>query len=607
MPNHSPTQSVSIWLKDFSDALNNADLAAAEGLFDEECYWRDLLTFTWNVKTLEGKRQIAAMLASCLPNTNPTSFSIDGDAGRNGDITEAWFTLETSVARGCGYLRLRKGKCWTILTTISELKGHEEKSGRRRELGVEHRARKDRTTWLERREQELKVLGTSRQPYCVIVGGGQGGIMLGARLRRLGVPTIIIEKNRLAGDSWRNRYRSLVLHDPVWYDHLPYLPFPDDWPVFTPKDKMGDWLEAYVRIMELDYWTSAECVGASYDPKTRKWTVKVTRDGRDIVLKPDQLVLATGAYGFAKMVDFPGADRFQGEILHTSEYSDGDSYRGKRCVVIGSGSSAHDVCVDLWENDADVTMIQRSPSIVVKSESLMRYGFADLYSEQAVERGLSTDRADLLFASIPFRLMPQFQKPIYEQIKEADADFYRRLTEAGFLWDFGVDDSGLMMKALRTASGYYIDVGASELIIGGQIGLKSGNEIAGFYETGIVLADGEKIEADVIIQATGYGSLDEMVAHLISADVAEKVGKFWGYGSGIEGDPAPWEGELRNMWKPTSQPGLWFHGGNLHLSRHYSLVVALQIKARMEGLPTPVYWGEETALHPSREVVHASL
>ena len=89
----------------------------------------------------------------------------------------------------------------------------------------------------------------------LIIGGGQGGIALGARLRQLGVPTIIVEKNERAGDSWRNRYKSLCLHDPVWYDHLPYIDFPKNWPVFSPKDKIGDWLEMYTKVMELNYWT----------------------------------------------------------------------------------------------------------------------------------------------------------------------------------------------------------------------------------------------------------------------------------------------------------------------------------------------------------------
>ncbi len=289
------------------------------------------------------------------------------------------------------------------------------------------------------------------------------------------------------------------------------------------------------------------------------------------------------------MIDFPGAARFQGDTLHTAEFTSGEAFRGKRCLVVGSGSSGHDVCVDLWEHDADVTMIQRSPTIVVRSETLMELGFAALYSEQALARGISTEKADLIFASQPFALMPAAQRPLYEEIARVDADFYARLDAAGFLYDFGEDGSGLMMKALRTASGYYIDVGASELIAAGRIKLKAGVEISEFREHGIAFEDGSELPADVIIHATGYGSMDEMVAQLISDDVAEKVGKFWGYGSGIKGDPGPWQGELRNMWKPTAQPALWFHGGNLHLSRHYSLYVSLQIKARMEAIPMSVY------------------
>ena len=193
------------------------------------------------------------------------AWAVDGEASEADGITEAWVTFETAVARGRGHVRLRDGACWTLLTTMTELKGHEERKGPQREKGVVHGAVRDRRTWLERRQAEAAELGYEHQPYCVIVGGGQGGIILGARLRRLGVPTIIVERNARAGDSWRNRYSSLCLHDPVWYDHLPYLPFPDDWPVFSPKDKIGDWLEMYTKVMELNYWSSTECVQARYD------------------------------------------------------------------------------------------------------------------------------------------------------------------------------------------------------------------------------------------------------------------------------------------------------------------------------------------------------
>ena len=587
----SRAESVHQWLADFSTALKQNDLTAVSDLFADECYWRDLLAFTWNIKTLEGKAQIDAMLANVLNRVRPCNWRLDGDPTVNDDnIIEAFISFEIAIARGIGHLRLKDGKCWTLLTTMTELKGHEERKGVNRELGVEHQARRDRMTWLEQKQQTETELGIKRQPYCLIVGGGQGGIALGARLRRLGVPAIIIEKNVKAGDSWRSRYRSLVLHDPVWYDHLPYLPFPDDWPVFTPKDKMGDWLEMYTKVMELNYWSSTECLSAHYDPIDGEWNVTVNRAGQKLVLRPKQLILATGAYGFPKIPHFSGIENFKGEAFHTANYQSSESYRGKKCVVIGTGSSAHDISVDLWESEADVTMIQRSSSIIIRSESLMEVGFAPLYSEQALANGINTDKADLIFASVPFRLMPQFQKPIYQEIARRDAKFYQDLTAAGFKWDFGEDDSGLMMKALRTAAGYYIDVGACDLIINGDIKVKSQIDIKEITENGLRLSDGSEIPADVIVYATGYGFPDEIIAHLISPEVAEKVGPFWGYGAGIGGDPGPWEGELRNMWKPTKQENLWFHGGNLHLSRYYSLYVSLQIKARMEGIPTPVYW-----------------
>ena len=583
------TRTARRWLDGFSSALAAGAAETAAAQFAEDGFWRDLLGFTWDFVTLEGRGAIADMLDAQLAQVRPCRFDLDGDADRDGETVTAWISFETCSARGKGILRLRGGQCWTLLTSMTELVGHEERAGRRRILGTVNEARKDRETWTERRRREEAELGHSTQPHCLIIGGGQGGIALGARLRRLDVPTIIVEKNARPGDSWRNRYKTLCLHDPIWYDHMPYLPFPDDWPVFTPKDKMADWLEAYSSIMELNYWGSSEATSAAYDPESKAWTVHVSRDGTDHVLSSKALVFATGAYGFARWIDFPGAGAFRGEMLHTSTYQSGAAYRGKRCAVIGSGSSAHDVCVDLWEAGAEVTMIQRASSVVVRSDTLMTYGFGDLYSEEALARGITTDKADLLVASLPFRLLPEFQRPVYEKIAEVDADFYRRLTDAGFLWDFGPDGSGLMSKAMRTASGYYIDVGASELIASGEIAIASGAGIERICPDGLILEDGRKIEANVIVQATGFGFMDETVAHLISRQVADRIGRFWGYGSGVPGDPGPWEGELRNMWKPTAQEALWFHGGNLALSRFHSTHVALQIKARMEGIATPVY------------------
>lgn len=589
MTDNTPTQRVNDWLSKFETALEQGDTAAATGMFDEDSYWRDLVSFTWNIKTMEGQNDIKAMLDATLADVKPSNWQIEGEANEAGGVTDAWITFETGVSCGKGHIRLKGDKCWTLLTTMVELKGHEEPKGPNRPKGVEHGAFKDRKNWLERKQQEEAELGYTRQPYCVIIGGGQGGIALGARLKRLGVPTIIVEKNERPGDSWRKRYKSLCLHDPVWYDHLPYIPFPNHWPIFSPKDKIGDWLEMYTKVMELNYWSSTECKNAHYDEEKKEWVVTVERAGETVTLRPKQLVLATGMSGMPNVPKFPGAENFKGEQHHSSKHSSAEAYTGKKCIVVGSNNSAHDICAALWEHGADVTMIQRSSTHIARSDALMELALGDLYSERALANGIDHHTADLIFASVPYRIMHKFQIPIYQKMAEVDADFYERLEKAGFLLDWGDDGSGLFMKYLRRGSGYYIDVGASELIIDGSIKLESGTNIKDIKENSVVLENRKELPADLIVYATGYGSMNGWAARLISQEVADKVGKCWGLGSDTKKDPGPWEGEQRNMWKPTHQEALWFHGGNLHQSRHYSQFLSLQLKARKEGIPTPVY------------------
>jgi putative flavoprotein involved in K+ transport len=581
------------WLGRFEQALADGDAVAASELFGDDSFWRDLVAFTWNLKTLEGRAEIRAMLESQLPHVQPTAWRTTDAPTEAEGITEAWIAFETAVGRGTGILRLRDGKAWTLLTALGELKGHEEPKGDNRPPGAIHGAHPDRLSWLEMREREARELGHEVQPEVVIVGGGQGGIALGARLRQLGVPTIIVERNERPGDSWRKRYKSLCLHDPVWYDHMPYLKFPENWPVFSPKDKIGDWLEMYTRVMELNFWGSTEAKSAAYDAEAGEWRLVVEHDGAELTLRPKQLVMATGMSGKPNVPEIPGMDAFRGDQHHSSQHPGPDAYADKRCVVIGSNNSAHDICAALWEaGAAEVTMVQRSSTHIVRSESLMGLGLRALYSEEAVANGMTTERADTVFASMPYRIMHEAQIPLYAQIREQDGELYDRLERAGFLLDFGDDESGLFMKYLRRGSGYYIDVGASELVADGAIRLVVGT-VDRLTEDAVVMADGTELPADLVVYATGYGSMNGWVADLISQDVADKVGKVWGLGSDTTKDPGPWEGEQRNMWKPTQQEGLWFHGGNLAQSRHYSLHLALQLKARAEGIDTPVYGLQE--------------
>jgi putative flavoprotein involved in K+ transport len=589
----SPAQRVDTWLADFEAALSARDAERAAGLFATTCFWRDLIAFTWNIKTVEGRDGVTDLLRNTLDSTDPSGFRRTEEPTEADGVVEAWIEFETGVGRGRGHLRLTDEGAWTLLTTLHELKGHEEPQGAERPKGVQHGAHKDRVTWKEAREAELTEMGKTRQPYVVVIGGGQGGIALGARLRQLGVPHVVVDRHARPGDQWRSRYKSLCLHDPVWYDHLPYLPFPPNWPVFAPKDKIGDWLEMYTRVMEINYWSSTTCKSASYDDEEKEWTVVVDRDGEEITLRPKQLVLATGMSGKPNVPKLKGQDVFEGEQHHSSQHPGPDPYIGKKVVVIGSNNSAFDICGALWEAGAEsVTMVQRSSTHIVKSDTLMDIGLGDLYSERALAAGMTTQKADMTFASIPYRILHEFQIPAYAQMKERDKDFYERMEKAGFRLDWGDDDSGLFMKYLRRGSGYYIDVGAADLVANGEVKLAHG-QVVELTEDSVVLEDGTKLPADLVVYATGYGSMNGWAADLIGQDVADKVGKVWGLGSDTTKDPGPWEGEQRNMWKPTQQEGLWFHGGNLHQSRHYSLYLALQLKARLEGIPTPVYGLQE--------------
>jgi putative flavoprotein involved in K+ transport len=580
----STSTPVQDWLQRFESALAAPTTADWSQVFADESYWRDFLAFTWDIATTEGRDAIAAMARTQAPLLAANSFALDDPTLPMTSESQGWFTFNTTTARCRGHVQLRDGVAHILLTAMVELIGHEEIGGERRPDGIEHHAEKGRKTWLDRRQATARTLGHTQQPYCLIVGGGQNGLMLAARLKRLGVSALVVDAHAKPGDCWRVRYHSLYLHDPIFLDHFPYLPFPDHWPLYTSKDKFADWLEIYAKAMEIDIWNNTLCTAASYDEQRGEWTVTVQRDGSTLTLKPKQLVLATGLSGAKYTPKLKGAELFKGKQYHAADHGNGQGMQGKRCVVIGSNNSAHDICVDLWEHDAEVTMIQRSPTIVVRADT-MKAGAKTLYYAKP---GADIDFADLSFNTNPFRPRLASEKAFTQYLQQVDADFYSRLEKSGFqLWQ-GEDDTGFFMAYYRRAAGYYIDVGGSELIANGEVKLAHG-EITEITASGVQMANGTFLPADVIVYATGYRPMQEWVAQLISPAVAQQVGPCWGLGSGTAGDPGPWQGELRNMWKPTAQTALWFQGGNVMQARLHSLHLALQLKARMEGLATPVY------------------
>ncbi len=570
--------SIETWSRTLTEALAARDPAAVEALFLPGGFWRDFLALGDTLQTVEGAEAIAAFACAAdaaltiAPEASPLPPGAD-------PAQEGFVAFRTRLGHGRGYVRLQDGRCRTLMLTLEGLHDHPEPLRARRPSGLVDDP--EGRNWKERLAAKGEGFGDGEDPYVLIVGGGQAGLALAARLEMLGVPYLVVDKHPRVGDQWRSRYKALTLHDPVWYDHLPYMPFPDFWPVFTPKDKMGDWLAAYAHAMELAVWTGTECLGASRQGDG--WTATLKRGDETVTLSPAHLVMAVGNAGFPKVPEFEGRDAFQGVQLHSSQFASGEGMEGRRVVIVGANNSAHDIAADLASHGAKPTMIQRSSTMIVQQKTVIGPMLGPLFSQEAVDRGITTDRADLLLASSPFRVQEENARRLWAKVREDEAPFYDALESAGFALDFGVDGTG-MLKYPRTASGYYFDVGACAMVIDGRIGLRSGVGVARLTAEGVELDDGEVLPADMIVYATGFGAMEEWVARLIDPATAERIGRCWGYGSGVAGDPGPWEGELRNMWKPTPEPGLWFMGGNLAQSRFYSRLLGLQLKARHAGL-----------------------
>lgn len=539
--------------------------------------WRDLLSFTWDIHTMEGKLSICQMASSVLDHVKPHNWVLEDVVDEDAVIT-ARFVFQTTYAKCIGHVRLAAEGCWTLLTAAQALRGHEKKRGLTRELGGHPKA--------VQRPSEQPMLVTE-QPYVVIVGGSQCGVTLGARLKQLGVPSIVLEKNARPGDAWRHRYDSLRLHFQVTYCEFPYLPFPDHWPKYLSKDQMADWIDIYATAMNIDIWTNSCCKQAEWDEVNSVWTEHVEKNGTCVQLQPHHLVIATGLNGMPYVPKLQGLGSFNGLTMHSSQYLSGASHRGKKVVVVGPGTSAHDICQDLWEHGADVTMIQRSATPITRVSTHLKICLQKLYSEEARASGISTEAADLEYFSMPYRLVLEKQRVAGSKLREQDADLLQRLEDAGFLLD---SDSGSTNTSnyLSTGAGTYLEVGASGLIAERSIKVKVGC-VTATDESAVITDDGTQLEADLVVFATGYVPLTQLITELLGKDVAARLGTIWGLGTGRPGDAGPWEGELRNMWKMTDVEGLWLHGGNLLQNRIYSFFLALQIKARHAGIPMYVY------------------
>ena len=566
------------WLETFTQALENGQSNDLRHCFSDNAHWRDLLAFTWSIVPFEGKDAICRGLIKSQSNIKASHFSLANNRtsprkiNRLGeDVIEGIFTFETDLGRGEGVVRLlaaEPSKAWIFLTTLFELKGFEEKQDARRPSGEAYSRNFGGSNWLDQRE--LARAFQDRDPQVLVVGGGQAGLAVAARLGQLDIDALVIDKHERIGDNWRKRYHSLALHNQIHVNHLPYMPFPPTWPKYIPKDMLANWFEAYSEALQINYWSSSEFVAGKYDDDKNRWEAVIKqKDGTNRTLYPSHVIFANGVSGIPYIPKLPGLENFKGSVVHSHSFTHGADWTGKRVLVLGTGNSGHDVAQDLHSHGVETTIMQRGSTTVVSIDPSAKLNYA-LYDE-----GPPIEDCDLIASVATYPLVVKGYQMAVKKMAELDKELIAALIQRGFKYDLGEDQTGHQMKYRRRGGGYYLDAGCSQLIIDEEISLLQFDNMDEFIETGMRLKNGEKKQYDAVILATGYYTQKELVKRLLGNQVAENIGEVWGVGE---------DGEMANMWKKTSQKGLWFMAGSLAQCRIYSKYLALQIKAIEEKL-----------------------
>jgi NADPH-dependent glutamate synthase beta subunit-like oxidoreductase len=567
---------VTQWVADFGAALQSGSADALGELLAEDGSWRDFMAFPWDFHHAVGRDEMVEKLISLAKEWNAADFApstTQAPVVGNGTINAFMdFTTKDRIDRAYVLLVNVDGR-WQADTISSQVVGlveYPERTRHNRRDGKTYGIIMDRTRWSDDRAKEQSF--ADEDPAVLILGAGHNGLSIAARLGALEVPTLVIEKEANVGDQWRKRYASLALHSTVFGDHLPYMPLPPNWTAHTPKDKFADFLESYATLMDLNVWTSTTFLNAHYDEQAQRWTVRVRRaDGTIKALHPRHFVVAGGLYGVPKIPQVKGIETFLGVSEHSDEFQDSSDYKGKKVLVVGAAVSGHELAHDLYEQGADVTMLQRSSTYVISFAAYHR-NFSTLFTE---DMPYNPEYADQMTYALPPERGDTVVKNLTSAAAEQDAGLIRSLEDKGFKINYGPDGQGILGAINAGYDSYQINVGCSELIAEGKVKLKQGVEVAEMRDKTVTFTDGTTMEdVDLVLWATGYHQFWGHIKPALGA-VGESFDKVYGRAE---------DGEYANTWRRSAQPGLWFGTGFIRMARFYTQFMALLIKAIEEGI-----------------------
>ncbi|KAH8803386.1 hypothetical protein F5884DRAFT_506651 [Xylogone sp. PMI_703] len=550
-------------------------------IFLQNSYYRDMLVTSPDVRTLHGFEQIVPYLkgSKCVFR----SVTLDGkhpppaleglDPSKTVSAITIYIAGETNISHFRGLVKLvqdatdsGKWKIFFVNTLVTAWKGlEEEQIGPRRPFVGEIGAKK-----AQPKPNEL----TTGYAAVLIIGAGHCGLNTAVRLAALGIKSLLIERLPHVGDTWRNRYDTLTTHDPVHSNHMAYLNFPLNFPLYATKDYLGDWQEGYARIMGLEILTNTTFAHPIWDASKKQWSVTISRKQDNVVTEQTihsrHIIQATGYTGEPNIPEFPGINKFKGPIVHSSAFRNAEGSAGTKVVIVGACNAGNDIALNFLLNEADVTVIQRS-STYIMSRDVAKL-LLSMYTEDKVAE---IDEIDYTTNVTPPEVTKRFSQQVMELFAPLLEQVENDYKSAGFKLNKGSDESGPLFLALQGGGGYHIDDGNHKYYKDGRIKVEQGKEIKEITETGIILDDGTMLEADQIILATGHKNRETLTRSIFGDAIADRLHGFGGINS---------EGEWKVEWHQSGCPGFWVTIGNMAMSRFWSRILALQIQAIEGGI-----------------------
>ncbi|KAI1383771.1 FAD/NAD(P)-binding domain-containing protein [Hypoxylon trugodes] len=593
----------------FDNALSTNDTKGLASCFlDGQPYWRDILALTSHLRTFTKP----GVIVPALLETKNLRGVKGGLKFERADFVPATPVLQfidcrvtfktTAPAATCsGRLillpikvegrpdkEILSWKIWILSTWIDNLDVQAEDENLLRSPG--------------RNLDDLTTIETD----VLIVGGGNSGTSIAARLKALGVESVILDRNPRVGDNWAFRYDCVRFHLPAAACAMPYLPFKKEWqtPHLLKRDELADHLIRYAAEFDLNYINSMKIQTTTYDQVKKRWTIQFETPNGVVKAIGKQLVQSTG-FSASKPYRPPMLDvqRYRGINIHSAEFKNAQllkNHGAKSVVVIGSANTAFDVIEDCNRTGLKTTIVARSPTYILPVDYVRNAQAMGLYDHVPIEN------ADKHFLTLPNAVESQITHGLLARLASEEPNRYESVAATGFpVLVSSHPDASLQHHLLERGGGHYVDVGgAVELLTEGKVGVKGGVSPVAYTATGLRFSDGTTIDTDAVIWCTGFADKDarSTAADIFGGSDGQKSVKLAnGNAKDVLGPldiadrldttfALDAEGEVRGFWKRhLRMENYWAMGGHMQLQRWWSGVLAQQIKMAVEGILPPPY------------------